>query len=360
MNGYTVFPDENTPKNGLLQELVHYFQVPTLGALEYRKVRRYLKFYRPLVTPAELQVMEANVAYLGWPPLSVGWEGLYRDQLFQWERLIEKYKSVLVAMGYSSHTRKGYISALRLVQKTLWVNRGISLESADAEQIRWCVDRFKSDKVSLSTIRARLFAVKHFFEQVIGRPLDPDILRGIRQQSQPPRVLTRNEVEKLIGAPAAARDRLILALIYAGGLRVSEVVALAVSDIDLENLTIKAGKGEYHRLTVFSERLREVFTEQIYGKADTEWLFPGGGKKRAGHLSIRSVQKIFSRALRRAGVDKAVTPQNLRHSFAAHLLENGIDLRLIQKLLGHKSIASTKIYTRVASSRSRSVRSPLL
>ena len=137
-------------------------------------------------------------------------------------------------------------------------------------------------------------------------------------------------------------------LLYSAGLRVGEVVKLRVEDIDVKRklIRIRSGKGRKDRYTIFSEVALNTFKEYVKKYKPEKWLFPGQRKDR--HITTRTVQKIFENVCRKAGVKKAVTVHSLRHSFATHLLESGVDLRYIQELLGHKSSKMTEIYTHVA------------
>lgn len=152
----------------------------------------------------------------------------------------------------------------------------------------------------------------------------------------------------------------ILYLTYSSGLRVGEVVRLRLQDLDRERRTvhIRQGKGRKDRVTVLSEAAdKEVEAYLKCGLADPCWLFPG---QRIGrHLTERSVQKLFEQKPQAAGIRKLVSVHSLRHSFATHLLEGGIDLRYIQELLGHQNIRRTEIYTHVSVKDVRRIRSPL-
>ena len=148
-------------------------------------------------------------------------------------------------------------------------------------------------------------------------------------------------------------------LVYSAGLRVSEVVRLRKQDIDSNRMTIhiKDAKGKKDRITILSRASLEILREYYKEYKPNGWLFPG--EEEENHLSERSVQMVFERALKKSGIDKKVTLHCLRHSFATHLLENGTDIRLIQELLGHSSIKTTTIYTHVATKNIMNIESPL-
>jgi site-specific recombinase XerD len=153
--------------------------------------------------------------------------------------------------------------------------------------------------------------------------------------------------------------RALLMLVYSAGLRVGEVVRLKPEDIDSKRMLIhvRGAKGRKDRYTLLSESAFKVSKEYLNRDKPPLCLFPGPDKKR--HISIRTAQRIFEMACNRAGVKKEVTIHSLRHSFATHLLESGIDLRYIQELLGHKSSKTTEIYTHVSNKDFMRIKNPL-
>ena len=155
------------------------------------------------------------------------------------------------------------------------------------------------------------------------------------------------------------KHRLLLMMVYASGLRVSEVVNLKRRDIDTSRqaISIRAGKGRKDRYSLVSDTVLNALAEYYHRYDVTDWLFSGADPGK--HLSIRSAQHIFEHALKRAKIEKDATLHSLRHSFATHLLETGTDIRYIQELLGHASILTTERYTHVAKRKVLSITSPL-
>ena len=145
---------------------------------------------------------------------------------------------------------------------------------------------------------------------------------------------------------------------YAAGLRVSEVVSLRVKDIDMNELTVtvRQGKGKKDRLTVLSPKLTGDMQSLTAGNGLNEYVFVS---ERGGKLTVTAAQMIFKKCLRKAGIIKDATFHSLRHSFATHLLENGVDVRYVQELLGHQNIRTTQIYTHVTNPNLKNIRSPL-
>jgi len=153
------------------------------------------------------------------------------------------------------------------------------------------------------------------------------------------------------------KHKLLLSLAYGAGLRVSEVMDLKVKDINLDELTIhiKHAKGNKDRITIFPDKLRSSLGNITTVKQSNDYVFES---ERGGKLSTRTVQKSFKNALRKGGIKRDATFHSLRHSFATHLLENGVDIRYVQELLGHSNIRTTQLYTQVTNPNLRNIKSP--
>jgi len=162
----------------------------------------------------------------------------------------------------------------------------------------------------------------------------------------------------LLKSVSNLKHRCILMAIYSGGLRLSEVVALKVSDVDSKRMKIfiKGGKGNKDRYTLLSRELLKWLRQYYKKEKPVKWLFEG---ITGGQYSMRSVQNIMRDAVRNAGIRKYTTVHTLRHSFATHMLENGVDLRYIQNLLGHNSSKTTEIYTHITTKGFERLTSPL-
>ena len=174
-----------------------------------------------------------------------------------------------------------------------------------------------------------------------------------------PVVLSVEEVSRLLAGVNNPKHRAILMVVYSAGLRVGEVVRLKVSDIDSERalIHVRQAKGRKDRYLMLSDLALRALRDYWPTERPTDWLFPGA--KQGRHLHQRSVQKVFAQAKEGAGLRKKVSVHSLRHAFATHLLEDGVDIRYIQKLLGHKSTKTTEIYTRVSRRSIQAIRSPL-
>ena len=152
----------------------------------------------------------------------------------------------------------------------------------------------------------------------------------------------------------------MISMLYGSGLRISEVVRVRVGEVDVEGMTlvVREGKGRKDRMTIISGKLVDELKCFMDGKAAGDYLFESG-HNRGEHLSVRSLQAVFQRAVKKSGLAVKVTPHDFRHSFATHLLEKGVDIRYIQKLLGLRSLNTTTIYTKVSKPALQGIRSPL-
>ena len=269
-----------------------------------------------------------------------------------WESRLEKE---LRSRKYSPRTQKSYIYYNRLICRSLQKTPE-ELCSDDVTEFIAFLEKEKDS--SSAAMNLALSAIKFFFKNVLKRDDICDCHRP-RQDKNLPVVLSKEEIQKILGMEKNPKHRLLLMLVYSSGLRVSEVTALKKENIDLSRkvIYIKLGKGRKDRSTILSEKAA-LFIEDYYVSFGIEkWLFPGQNPARP--LSIRSAQKIFDKALRCAAINKKISIHGLRHTFATHILENGIDIRYIQALLGHASLRTTERYTRVARRNVLSIQSPL-
>ena len=172
-------------------------------------------------------------------------------------------------------------------------------------------------------------------------------------------MLSKEEVKRILDVTVNIKHKALLMLMYSGGLRVGEIVRLKPEDIDAERslIHIKGSKGRKDRYTILSKSVLVVLRKYYHQYRPQKWLFEGA--KPGKHISTRTVQAIFKHACEKAGIKKEVSAHFLRHSFATHLLEGGIDLRYIQEILGHKSSKTTEIYTHVSKASIARIKSPL-
>jgi site-specific recombinase XerD len=267
--------------------------------------------------------------------------------------LLGRIRRELKLRNYSSKTIKSYLGCLVDYFRYL---KNIKREP-NIELIKDYLSKKQERGQSSQTINLYLNAIKYFYREVFKSRTSID-LKFAKRSKKLPVVLSRKEIKKIIESIKNKKHRLLIALSYSGGLRVSEVTNLKIGDLDLEELTIhiKNGKGKKDRMTIFSERIKIDLEKISNRRIGNALVFESN---RGGKLTERSVQKVFKKAIKKAEIKKEATFHSLRHSFATHLLEDGVDIRFVQELLGHANIRTTQIYTQVNSSRLKKIKSPL-
>jgi len=261
----------------------------------------------------------------------------------------------------SDKTQRHYIRAVHQFAGFL----GRSPDTASVEDLRRYQLHLVDQGISPISLNAAITGLKFFFEVTLDHGELMYKMRPVRVPQTLPVVLSREEVARLIGAAANLKHQTALSVAYGAGLRASEVVALKVVDIDSQRMTlrIEQGKGRKDRYAMLAplllERLRAWWrVARAQGKMlDGGWLFPGMNP--IDPLSTRQLNRAVHAAAKAAGIDKRVSMHTLRHCFATHLLEQKVDIRLIQVLLGHKKLETTSMYTHVATEILREVVSPL-
>ena len=210
---------------------------------------------------------------------------------------------------------------------------------------------------SASTLNTAYSALQFYFVKILRRNFFASIPRAKKSKFLPT-VLSRQEVAALISVIQNPKHNCIVSLLYGAGLRVSEVVRIKMKDIDFDRFVLRVfqGKGKKDRYTLLPKTLHPVLLNQKRLKLPENYLFTS---ERGGRLEERTVQKIVSVSAFKAKISKSVSPHTLRHSFATHLLEEGVDIRYIQELLGHANLKTTEIYTHVATKNIATITSPL-
>ncbi|RHX84219.1 site-specific recombinase [Leptospira stimsonii] len=217
---------------------------------------------------------------------------------------------------------------------------------------------FLEKRLSATSVSLRIQALNSYFGIFLGKPWFKNLPRPKREQKLPD-ILSPLEVSNILSALPNPKHRLLLSFCYASGLRVSELVKLKPEDIDetRNSLKIREGKGKRDRFTMLSQACASLWREFRNANPYEEWVFPGQDPSKPIH--IRTAEKIFEMAKKKAEIKKSVSIHSLRHAFATHLLEAGTNIKHIQFLLGHKSVRTTEIYTRVSQVRLTKVASPL-
>ncbi|MFA5019709.1 MAG: site-specific tyrosine recombinase/integron integrase [Candidatus Pacearchaeota archaeon] len=213
----------------------------------------------------------------------------------------------------------------------------------------------KLEKQNPSSVSKDLFAVKFFFKTILTKNINQ--IPNPKRNKSLPEILTINEIKSMIDNTLNIKHKLIIKLLYGCGLRVSEIVNVKLQNLNFdENLIlIKLAKGKKDRFVKIPDSLKgELKNYCELNKGD--YLFESN---RGGKLTIKTIQKIIINSAKKAGIKKRVYPHLLRHSFATHLLEQGTDLRIIQKLLGHSDIKTTQMYTQISQASIKNIKSPL-
>lgn len=255
--------------------------------------------------------------------------------------------------NYSPKTIKSYLHYLG----DFFVFRSALLNERNEDAIKKFLLALEKKGASAETRNLCLSAVKFYYRDVI-KSNSPIVIRTAKRNRSLPVVLSRGEIARMLAGTKNTKHRLMLGLAYGAGLRVSEVVALRVQDLDVAEMTIhlKQAKGKKDRISILPKKLIDDIRRMVAGKSGNDLVFPSAW---GGMLTTRTAQKIFEHALARASIRKPATFHSLRHSFATHLLENGVDIRYVQVLLGHHNIRTTQLYTQITNPKPKSITSPL-
>lgn len=289
--------------------------------------------------------------------------------MFDYLALFQEY--LMVELGLSKNTQLAYLRDLRLLMKSLQLKADEELLQVSRQQLIAYLVRLKQEGRAASTVARKLASIKAFYrfltaERYIRRN-PAEVLEAASRGLHLPKVLSVQEVERLLDEPNLGtldgyRDKTMLELLYATGMRVSELVNVPVKNVDMKmQYVIVMGKGSKERmlplgrtvLHYLEHYLSVVRPQLLHGKPDAaaELFVTGWG----GPMTRERFYEIIVAYGKSAGISKRVTPHMLRHSFATHLLNNGTDLRIVQELLGHADISTTQIYTHLDVERLREV-----
>ncbi len=268
------------------------------------------------------------------------------------QRMIEDLR----IRNLSEETQKSYVN--RIADFARYFGR--SPEEMGLEEIRaWQVHLVEERRVAWSTLNTAVCALRFLYRTTLGKDWSIDHIPFAKREEKLPVIPSPREVRRLLAAATTTKHRAMLMVAYSAGLRVSEVARLRVEDIDSERgvIHVRHTKSRKDRLVPLSPRLLEEL--RIYWRAHKPrtFLFPGRDPHRP--ITRGTIGQACRRALRKAGLTKRITPHTLRHAFATHLLEAGVDLRTIQLLLGHSSLRITLRYTHISKTRICSIRTPL-
>lgn len=308
------------------------------------------------VSQNHIPVKDENIVEM--PILDKDGNKIHILNIFNFEEMIEDYLVELEIRNYSKNTIKTYSSIVNSFNVFLSNEETLYDDRQFLRSFKRYIQYLKREKeVSQNYIYLVTTVIKKFLEfnkiyflEEVGTP---------KRTKSLPKSLNEKEVESLINSVSwneekdnylkvitRIRDKLILTILYSSGLRISELLNLVIRDIDLDERTIRIrGKGEKDRIVLFDKKTKALIEEYLSKrKKESKYLVVN----RAGNpLTSRYVQLMIKKYGKKAGINKKVTPHLLRHSFATHLLKNGVDIRVIQQLLGHASLSTTQIYTSV-------------
>ncbi len=267
----------------------------------------------------------------------------------------DEYLLKLELKAYAMSTARTYVS---MFEKFINHYSQKPLIEINEQDIRTYLQQIVHKGKSHSYLNQMVNSIKFYYEVVLGMPNRFYDIERPQKKDTTPKVISKQEVANMINASNNIKHKCIISLLYSAGLRRSELISLTIKDIDSKRMVIQVrqGKGYKDRITLLSQSMLEQL--RIYYK---QWkpqshLFEGA---KGGMYSATSVAKIVASAGKQAGIKQKISPHMLRHSFATHLLEDGVNLRYIQALLGHNSSKTTEIYTRVATTKLSTIINPL-
>ena len=258
--------------------------------------------------------------------------------------------------NYSPRTIKTYVSLLSKLAQF----HNTSPEVLTSEQIKqYLHQRVEKDNISVSTINQTIGALKILHQDVLGRDWEQIKVKRPRKEKRLPIIFSKQEVISLIDVTRNLKHKTMLAVAYSAGLRREELVNLRVVDIDSKRMVIRVcqGKGKKDRETLLSEKALTLLRQYYQAYKPKDLLFEGFFEGKP--ISFSSFANILKKAMKKAGIHKNASIHSLRHSFATHLLEQGTNLKTIQRLLGHHALRTTSLYLHLATVDPKTVRSPL-
>jgi integrase/recombinase XerD len=277
------------------------------------------------------------------------------------EDTIKKFKEDLIARGYSTRTADVYATAVNAYLKNNPDPKHPKPKDAD-DHIRGILDGTTKSGASQSSVGIAASAIKLYFKNLLGRSLNLSV--ELKRRARPmPTILSKEEIQKIVSVTRNVSHRLIFQLMYSSGLKLDELLGLRIGDVDMDgkSLTIRGNsdhgrKTKPPRITILSEKVAPMLHAFLVDRDVDDYVFPGID---GGHMTPRAVQKAFKQALKKAEIKKRASCNSLRHSFAVHLLEKGVDIKHVRKLLGHARTETTSIYKKLVSEEEVSIKSPL-
>jgi integrase/recombinase XerD len=267
---------------------------------------------------------------------------------------LKKLETELKLRGFSRQTSRMYLFYNRKFLEFIKKNPEEIMDDDIKEFLAYKMSDDSLSNASISLIKASL---KFFYTEMLGKNMS--LIKTPKATKRLPVVLSREEIKNLLDNTQNIKHKLLIELLYSTGLRLSECINLQYSNLDMNDGIgwVRQGKGAKDRIFIVSELFRKDLLSYMEktGANIKGYIFSVNGRK----MSPRGLQDAIKVSARRAGIEKKVHVHTLRHSFATHLLENGVDIRKIQKLLGHSNLQTTEIYTQVSSDEIKKIKSPL-
>lgn len=267
---------------------------------------------------------------------------------------IPDFRKILEVKRYSQNTIDAYISVIQMARQ--FFNHDLSkVSEKDLHQYFYHLVHTKG--ISYSYQKQIVMGLKLYYDEVFGRKIYLEFLMPSRKPERLPTILAKSEILRIIDQANNLKHKSMIALVYSAGLRVGEMINLKIVDIDSSRMVIhlRAAKGNKDRFLPLSEKLLTYLRDYYKEYHPKVYLFEG---QKGNCYSPSSFNKLLQASAKRAKIKKKITAHTLRHSYATHLLENGTDIRVIQKMLGHSSLKTTMIYTQVAQATMLKVKSP--
>ena len=330
-----------------------------------------VRLYKPTATLGEVE----QATNPPWPPLTKRVAGSHRlpfryaPPMREYDRhpVIKALCDALRVQNYAYKTLKNYKQAIIALIRYTHRNAGDAAyrppkpfdELTKAQYQKYLLFLVEKKRLSSATLNVHINAYKFYCEKVLQRDKEFYDIAYPRQATKLPTVYSITEVKAIFNATTSLKYRTLFKLVYATGVRLSEVAHLKLTDLDRVRrlITVRGGKGKKDRIVMLTDKLEVVIDQYISEYKPNAFLFEEAGSDEP--LQRRTIQFVYSDTVRFAGIQKRGGIHTLRHSFATHLLEAGTDIRYIQALLGHESILTTMRYTHVTANKISTLKSPL-
>lgn len=255
---------------------------------------------------------------------------------------LEEYKNYLLLRNLSERTVNSYVSNLTLTSERIGKD---VMDVTEIDLSEYLVNNGER-KLSSSSQNLIINSFKSFFKVIHKAKFDSSILPRPKREQKQPDILSVSEVKLVIDSIKNHKHKTIITLMYSGALRVSEVVNLKISDIDAKNnkINIRQAKGKIDRFIPMNDKLVKILRDYWHEYKCSEFLFEGS---KGGKYSVSSIQKIIKEAVGKLKINKRISTHSIRHSAITHLIKNGVNLRVVQKLAGHKNINTTANYIKI-------------